>query len=217
MNIEKKNISVWIIEDNEAFRSSLASLIGIFAGFNCEQIFGTCESAIEHLKDSSSMPDIILSDIGLPGISGIEGIPRIKAISSNTHIVMLTVHDEHDKVFAAIRAGASGYLLKTANDEEIIESLQQVMNGGAPMNARIARSVLEMFRNLSPEKKEYDLSEREKQVLELLVKGLTKPLIAQETFLSTHTIDFHVRNIYQKLQVHSRQGAVAKAVEERLL
>jgi len=216
MNRKEKNTSVWIIEDNEDFRSSLAGLIDSLPGFVCKLSFGSSEAAIAYLK-KSSQPDIILSDIEMPGMSGIEGIQPIKALSPESHVVMLTVHDEHNKVFDAIQAGASGYLLKTATDEEIVESLHQVMNGGAPMNARIARLVLEMFRTVTPEKKEYGLSEREKQILDFMVKGLTKPRIAEQILLSPHTIDFHVRNVYRKLQVHSRQGAVAKAVKERLL
>lgn len=216
MDKKKENISVWIIEDNEDFRSSLSSLINSLIGFSCDKSFETCEDAIKYLKDSQP-PNIILSDIELPGISGIEGIEHIKGITNDTDIVMLTVHDEHDKVFKAISAGASGYLLKTATNEEIIESLHQVMNGGAPINARIARSVLEMFRTINPDKKEYGLSKREEEILDLMVKGLAKPQIAEKIFLSPHTIDFHVRKIYKKLQVHSRQGAVAKAVREKLV
>lgn len=216
MEKKKENISVWIIEDNEDFRFSLASLINSLSNFICNNSFESCEDAIAFLNKSEP-PDIILSDIELPGISGIEGIEHIKSISSDIDIVMLTVHDEHDKVFKAISAGASGYLLKTATNEEIVESLHQVMDGGAPINARIARSVLEMFRIIKPKKMEYGLSKREEQILDLMVKGLAKPRIAEKIFLSPHTIDFHVRNIYRKLQVHSRQGAVAKAIREKLI
>ncbi len=216
MEKKQKNISVWIIEDNEDFRSSLAALINSLSGFICDKTFETCEDAIKFLKESNQ-PDIILSDIELPGISGIEGIEHIKSIADDIDIVMLTVHDEHDKVFKAISAGASGYLLKTATNEEIVESLHQVLDGGAPINARIARSVLEMFRTITPKKKEYGLSKREEQILDLMVKGLTKPRIAEKIFLSPHTIDFHVRSIYKKLQVHSQQSAVAKAVREKLV
>lgn len=216
MEKKRENISVWIIEDNEDFRFSLANLINSLSDFICSKSFESCEDAITTLKESDP-PDIILSDIELPGISGIEGIEPIKSIASDIDIVMLTVHDEHDKVFKAISAGASGYLLKTATNEEIVDSLHQVMDGGAPINARIARSVLEMFRTIKPVKKEYGLSKREEQILDLMVKGLVKPRIAEKIFLSPHTIDFHVRNIYRKLQVHSRQGAVAKAVREKLI
>ncbi len=216
MNKDKKNIPVWIIEDNKDFSSGLSGLVNSLPGFACEHEFGTCEHAIEYLKKNSP-PDIILSDIGLPGMSGIEGVKQIKSISPTPFIIMLTVHDEHKKVFEAIQAGASGYLLKTATDDEIAEALHQVVEGGSPINARIARLVLEMFRTRISKKEEYGLSEREEQILDLMVKGLTKPLIAGKIFLSTHTIDFHVRNIYRKLQVNSRQGAVAKAVKENLL
>jgi DNA-binding NarL/FixJ family response regulator len=216
MKENNEDISVWIIEDNEDFRSSLSSLVDSLPGFSCEHTFESCEDAIEKLEQIPP-PEIILSDIELPGVSGIEGISLIKEISSKPHIIMLTVHDEHTKVFEAIRAGASGYLLKTATDDEITGSLHQVLNGGAPMNARIARSVLEMFRNITPSKTEYGLNEREEEILDYMVKGFTKPMIAEKIFLSLHTIDYHVRNIYKKLQVHSRQGAVAKALREKLL
>jgi len=216
MENKKENISVWIIEDNEDFRFSLESLINSLPDFVCTKSFESCEDAVNLLKRAEP-PDIILSDIELPGISGIEGIDHIKAINSDIDVVMLTVHDEHDKVFKAISAGASGYLLKTATNEEIVDSLHQVMDGGAPINARIARSVLEMFRTIKPGKNEYGLSKREEQILDLLVKGLAKPQIAEKIFLSHHTIDFHVRSIYRKLQVHSRQGAVAKALREKLI
>ena len=216
MKENKEDIQVWIIEDNEDFRSGLSSLVDSLPGFSCEHSFERCEDAVAALEQITP-PDIILSDIELPGVSGIEGISLIKESTSKPHIIMLTVHDEHTKVFEAIRAGASGYLLKTATDEEITGSLHQVMNGGAPMNARIARSVLEMFRNITPSKKEYGLNEREEEILDYMVKGYTKPMIAEKIFLSLHTIDYHVRNIYKKLQVHSRQGAVAKALREKLL
>lgn len=216
MDKKKENIAVWIIEDNKDFRFSLVSLINSLQGFSCNNSFDSYEDAIKFLSDSQ-LPDIILSDIELPGISGIEGIEYIKSISADIEIIMLTVHDEHDKVFNAISAGASGYLLKTATNDEIVDSMHQVMDGGAPINARIARSILGMFRTIRPEKKEYGLSKREEQILDLMVKGLPKPRIADRIFLSPHTIDFHVRNIYKKLQVHSQQGAVAKAVREKLI
>ncbi|HSP86646.1 MAG TPA: response regulator transcription factor [Ignavibacteriaceae bacterium] len=216
MKEKEKNISVWVIEDNEDFRSSLSGLINNLPGFICEQSFEESEKAIAFLKENPP-PNIILSDIELPGMTGIEAIQFLKEISPDTHIIMLTVHDEHDKIFSAIQNGASGYLLKTASDEEIIESLHQVIDGGSPMNARIARSVLEMFRSVTSKIKEYGLTEREEQILDLMVKGLTKSRIAEMIFLSPHTIDFHVRSIYRKLEVNSRQGAVAKAVREKLL
>lgn len=216
MEKKKGNISVWVIEDNEDFRSSLTGLINSLSGFVCNKSFESCEDAIKSLKESEP-PDIILSDIELPGISGIEGIEHIKSISADIDIIMLTVHDEHDKVFNAISAGASGYLLKTATNTEIVDSLHQVMDGGAPINARIARSVLEMFRTIKPKKKEYGLSNREEQILDLMVKGLAKPRIAEKIFLSPHTIDFHVRSIYKKLQVNSQRSAIAKAVQEKLV
>jgi DNA-binding NarL/FixJ family response regulator len=162
------------------------------------------------------LPDVILVDVELPGMNGIEAVQRIKAISPITRIIMLTVFDDHDKIFKAVCAGASGYLLKTSPVEKIVESIRDVYSGGAPMTPRVAHSVLEMFSRLMVPHQDYGLTAREQKILELMTEGLLKKEIADQLTLSYHTVDTHLRNIYAKLHVNTRSGAVAKALKERL-
>ena len=151
-------------------------------------------------------------------MDGLQGIQEIKSLAPATHVVMLTVYDDHDKVFKAICAGASGYLLKDASEEAITQAILDVVQGGAPMHPRVARKVLEVFARIAPQpKKDYRLSEREHEILTLLAKGLMKKEIAEKLTLSYHTVSNHLRSIYDKLHVHSHSGAVAKALRERLL
>ncbi len=213
---ETSALSVWIVEDNAAFRATIADLIRQTPALRFEHAFSSCEEALKELENSD-FPDVILMDIGLPGMNGIEGVRRVKAISPETRVVMLTVFDENDMIFQAICAGASGYLLKSESTEKIVSALQEVLNGGAPMNAQIAAKVLNMFSRLAAPKGNYGLTSREREILQCLVDGLAKKQIADKLFLSFHTIDMHMRGIYTKLQVHSRSGAVAKALKENLL
>lgn len=210
-------ITVWLIEDHTQYRQMIAWQINQISDLRCTREFSTCEEALAALK-REPVPQVILSDLGLPGMNGIEGIRAIKALSPATNIVMLTVHDDHHKVFGAICAGASGYLLKHASEETITSAIHEVLNGGAPMNPRVARLVLERFarQNAAPSA-QYGLSMREKQILELMVQGLIKKEIADVLGISFHTVNNQLRNIYDKLQVHTRSGAVAKVLTERLL
>ena len=183
----------------------------------CPCAFASCEEALVALR-STPTPDVILLDVGLPGMSGIEGIPHLKVLAPATHIIILTVFDDQEKVFAAICAGASGYLLKNTDEEAIANAVRAVMDGGSPISPRVARLVLQMFTSRAvPSKHEYGLSAREREVLELMVQGLIKKEIADQLTLSYHTVDNHLRSIYAKLQVHTRGGAVAKAVSEGIL
>ncbi len=208
---------VWLIEDHADSRRILARVLNRSAKLSCPCAFGTCEEALEALK-SKPAPDVILLDIGLPGMNGIQGIPRIKALAPATHIIILTVFDDQEKVFNAICAGASGYLLKNTDEEGIAKAAQEVMEGGSPINPRVARLVLKMFASrATPEKQGYGLSLREREVLELMVQGKIKKEIAEQLHLSYHTVDNHLRSIYSKLQVHTRGSAVAKAVAEHIL
>jgi DNA-binding NarL/FixJ family response regulator len=150
-------------------------------------------------------------------MSGIEGIEKFKILFPSTYIVILTVYDDNDKVFNAICAGASGYLLKDSPSEKIISSIEEVLAGGAPMNMPIAHKVLEMFAQLKHKKSDYGLTEREKEILQHMVAGLTKQQIADKIFVSFHTVDSHLKHIYTKLQVNTRSGAVSKAYKEHIL
>ena len=207
---------VWLVEDNERFRAGIRDLIDESGDLRCEQSFSTCEEAIARLQVDAA-PDILLMDIGLPGVDGIEGIRRAKAIAASIQVIMLTVFDDSEKIFRAICAGASGYLLKSAPPDEIIRSLADILEGGAPMNAQIARKVLDMFADMAAPKESYQLTAMEKRVLTMLVEGNPKKQIAHNLGVSFHTVDTHLRNIYSKLQVHSRSEAVAKALKARIL
>jgi DNA-binding NarL/FixJ family response regulator len=213
---DKQFISIWVVEDDSTFRKSMVNLINQTDGMRCEHNVSSSEELLKLLQREFA-PEVVLMDIGLPGMDGIEGIKHVKAISPATDIIMLTVFEDHDKIFRAICSGASGYLLKSSEGDEIIHSIQEVMGGGAPMNAQIARKVLDMFSQLAAPKGEYGLTEREKNILRLITDGLTTKAIANKLFLSYFTIDTHMKNIYTKLQVHTRSGAVAKVLKEHLL
>ena len=207
---------VWVVEDNEEFGKELARSLDASKAFHCEHSFQRCEPALELLR-SGALPDLILMDIGLPGLSGIEGIQLAKQISPSVNIVMLTVFEDTDSIMQAIAAGASGYLHKSATMKEAVESLRSILAGGAPMSPQIARKILEIFAVKNAPAADYGLTPRENEILKLLVEGLTKKEIADKLFLSFHTIDNHLRNIYSKLRVQSRSSAVSKALKERLL
>ncbi len=214
-NSHRRPIEVWLVEDNHAFRKTLSELLNQTEDIQCPRTFSACEDAIAKLK-IGAMVDVILLDVELPGINGIEGLRKIKAIAPATRVVMLTVFEDHERVFQAICAGASGYLLKTSPFGRIVESIQQVMAGGSPMSPRVATSVLEMFTKMAGPRTDYGLTERERQVLELMKEGLTKKEIAARLELSFYTVDDYLRNIYAKLHVHSQAGAVAKAMKNNL-
>ena len=211
-----RDIGLWVIEDDEMFREGMRELIDQTEGMKCEQTFGSCEEALNRLEKEGA-PQVVLVDIGLPGMSGIEGIRKMKTLSPSTEFVVLTIREEHQDVFDAICAGATGYLVKNLPPEEIIAKVHEVVEGGAPMNPAIARQVLSMLSGKEAPANTYGLTDREKEVLTLMVEGLTRIEIAEKLFLSPSTILTHARNIYSKLHVHTRGGAVAKALKERLL
>jgi DNA-binding NarL/FixJ family response regulator len=208
-------ITVWLVEDNETFRNTVARALMGVPGLECPHRFPNAEEALEALQ-AGAVANVILLDVEMPGINGVEAVARIKSFSPSTRVIMLTVVDSHDTIFNAICAGASGYLLKTCPAQKIVEAIREVHTGGAPMTPRIARSVLDMFARLPAPAQDYGLTEREREVLIFMVDGLIKKEIADKLSLSYHTVDTHLRNIYTKLHVHTRGGAVAKAVKERL-
>lgn len=209
-------LSLWIIEDDAQFGTQLSELINLSEAFVCTNVFRACEPAIALLKKDDP-PDLVLLDVGLPGMSGIEGIRIIRSIAPETKIVMLTVFEDTDTIIRAISHGAAGYLLKGSSLETLGESLKSILNGGAPMNPQIARKILEVFAQASLPKADYGLTPREREVLGHLVTGFQKKQIADEMFITFHTVDKHLRSIYAKLQVPSRSIAIAKALKENLL
>jgi len=208
--------TVWIIEDHAAFRRTLVRVLSAEPDLQCPRDFDSCEKALVALAHDDA-PDLILLDVGLPGMSGLDGICLIKERSPKTIVVILTVFEDDDKVFRAICAGAEGYLLKTSSAADITQAVRDALAGGSPMNPRIARRVLEMFSKLAPKQGDYGLSEREKEILQLMVTGLIKKEIADRLSLSVHTVDTYLRRIYEKLAVNTRTGAVAKALKEGLV
>jgi DNA-binding NarL/FixJ family response regulator len=210
-------IRVAIIEDSREVREGLAALINGTRGFSCSSSYYSMEAALAGISLQKE-PDVILTDIGLPGMSGIEGIEILRERYPQVPIVALTVYDNDEKVFNALCAGASGYLLKTTPPARLLESIREVINGGAPMSPEVARRVVRLFREFRPpETADYRLTPQETELLKLLIEGHHKKTAAREMGISTNTVSFHLKNIYSKLQVHSKTEAVAKALRERLV
>lgn len=216
MTDSQKPVQVWLVEDNERFRRTLRRSMDPLAGIDCTRDYGNLEAAFAELEHQSA-PDVILLDIGLPGVSGIAGLPRLKQLAPSAKVVILTVFDDHERVFQAVCAGADGYLLKTSSISRVEEAVREVAAGGASMNPDIARKVLDALTNQRKRPADEELSEREQEVLRLVVQGLTKKGIAGKLELSTHTVDSHLRNIYQKLHVNNRSAAVAAAMRDGLV
>lgn len=208
--------NIWLIEDNAHFRRTMQWLVNRTSGMKCTYAFESCEEALVKLE-SEVKPELILLDINLPGMNGIQGIEKIKFLSPDTHIVILTVYDDNEKVFDALCAGASGYLLKDSSPEKIIAGIEEALAGGAPMSMKIAHKVLEIFSQLKPKKSNYGLTSREKELLQLMTTGMTRQQIADKLFISFHTVTTHLKNIYSKLHVNSKSGAVSKVYKENIL
>ena len=213
----EEQIRVWLVEDDDLFRETIFHVVNFAEDMRCERAFGACEEALAALEQEDA-PDVLLMDVGLPGLSGIEGVARVRERAPTTGVIMLTVHEDADRIFDALGAGATGYLLKPSSALQITDAIRSVRQGGAPINPQIARKVLDVFtRQQRPADDPYGLTARERETLQHLVDGLTYKEIAGRLFVSYHTIDMHVRNIYAKLHVCSRSKAVAKALRDRLL
>lgn len=215
--MENKLTDIIIVEDNDLFRESLCNFINQSGELICTHSFINCETAIDTINNVELIPEVILLDIGLPGMSGIDGIKRFLNLLPEVKIIILTIQDDDDSIFNALCNGASGYLLKDSDSGDIISSVNEVLNGGAPINSSIANKVLKMFRDFIPEHNDYRLSDRELEILKLLSEGLSKKQISEKIFISHHTVDSHIRHIYEKLEVHSSCEAVAIAIKERLI
>ena len=208
-------IKVAIVEDNNTLRNSLESLFNRTEGMRCAASLNNLLNVVSEI--GSSQPDIVLMDIGLPNISGIEGVRTVKSNFPRIQVMMFTVFDDDEKIFDAIRAGASGYLLKKTPPEEIIQAIRDLYQGGAPMTASIARRVIQSFQAApSTIVQDYQLTVRENEILYSLVDGLSYKKIADKYCVSISTIRTHICNIYNKLHVNSKAEAVAKVLSPRL-
>ncbi|MFY7839002.1 MAG: response regulator [Lacibacter sp.] len=209
-------IKVMLYEDNPQLREGLTMLIDGSDGFTVLASYKNCDNVTDEV--AAWTPDVILMDIDMPGTNGIEGLKKIRAVNSNVKILMLTVFDDNKNVFDAIRNGANGYVLKKTPPAKLLEYIEEAASGGAPMTASIATQVLKMFSQITPSQNEdYNLSDREKQVLQLLVDGYSYKMIASEMFISIDTVRSHIKKIYEKLHVNSKSEAVAKAFKDKLL
>ena len=209
-------IRVWLIEDHKTYGERLARALNCVEGITCPQRFTACEDAFAALT-TETPPHVLLLDVGLPGINGIDALAQLRQLAPKTAIVILTVFEDDDKIFRAICAGASGYLLKTANTQDIAAAIRSAAAGGSPINPTIARRVLDMLGKANPPQKDYGLTSREKDILQLLVQGHSTKEAAAQLQISYHTADSYIRAIYEKLQVNTRGSAVAKALKEGLV
>ncbi|MEY2407914.1 MAG: hypothetical protein QOF48_584 [Verrucomicrobiota bacterium] len=204
-------ISVSIVEDNEQLRATLARVISRADGFQCLADYGSAEAALEDL--SRRPPDVVLMDINLPGMNGVECARRLKELLPKTHVIMLTVYEDTENIFNALAAGAMGYMLKRTPKDELLEAIRDVLKGGSPMTAHIARKVVQSFQRApagSQASEEANLSPREKEVLDALAQGFLYKEIAEKLGISYETVHTYIRRIYEKLQVRTRTEAVAK-------
>ncbi len=211
-------INVVVVEDNDTIREGLKILIDGTEGYRCLASFDKCELMLKNLKKLN--PDVLLMDIGLPGMNGIEGIKEAKTILSDLTILVLTVYEENDLIFDALCAGACGYLVKKTPPSKLLEAIQEAYKGGAPMSSHIARKVIDFFQQknkVTSRGSQQILTPREKEILSGLVEGNSFKVIADSLFISIETVRFHFRNIYKKLHVHSQSEAVAKAIKEGLI
>jgi DNA-binding NarL/FixJ family response regulator len=215
-NTSTEVIKAAVVEDMKDIRDGLTTLINFTEGFRCTGSYRSMEEALARID--SEVPDVLLSDIGLPGMSGIQGIRIIKERYPEMQVLMLTVYDDDDRIFDALCAGASGYLLKRTPPAKLLDSIREAMSGGAPVSPEVASRVIKFFREFhNPEREDYDLTPHETRLLKLLTEGYNYQTAAEKLGVSYNTVKFHVRHIFDKLQVHSKSEAVLKAMRDRLV
>jgi DNA-binding NarL/FixJ family response regulator len=201
-------IKVAIVEDIKDIREGLQLLINSNKAFSCKEVYTTAEDALAHLP--KALPDVVLMDIHLPGISGIQAVTKLKAQYPQVQFIMSTVYEDDENIFESLKSGATGYLLKKTSPDKILEAITEVYNGGSPISAQIARKVIASFQKKSPVDDYPDLTPKEKEILKELSKGLRYKEIADVLNISMDTVRTHVRHIYEKLHVQSRMEAVNK-------
>jgi DNA-binding NarL/FixJ family response regulator len=209
-------IKAAIVEDQREIREALAALVNGTPGYRCTGSFRSMEEALDRIR--FDVPDVVFCDIGLPGMSGIEGIRILRERHPSLLLLMLTIYEDDERIFDALCAGASGYLLKRTPPARLLESLREAVTGGAPMSPEVANRVITLFREIRPpDRADYELTPHETRLLKLLVEGHNYTTAAAELGVSYNTIKFHMRHIYEKLQVHSKSEAVSKALQNRLV
>jgi DNA-binding NarL/FixJ family response regulator len=201
-------ITVSIVEDNDKLRGTLARVLNRAEGFRCVSQYGSAEDALKDLPNVK--PEVVLMDINLPGMNGVECVRQLKPLLPETQVMMLTVYEDTENIFNALAAGANGYMLKRTSTKELIEAIHEVKRGGSPMTMHIARKVVQSFQKSAPAQATENLSEREQQVLDLLSQGLIYKEISDKLGIGYETVHTYIRRVYEKLQVRTRTEAVAK-------
>ncbi len=211
--MSKKSITISIVDDDTILREKIAVFVGATPGLRCISHYETADEALAQLPKDK--PEVVLMDINLDGMSGIDCVQQLKPLLPESQFIMLTVFEDTKKIFRAITAGASGYLLKRMPPEELIKAIHEVHEGGSPMSAPIARSVIQMLRSMpQPGASTESLTDRQREVLDGLAAGKAYKQIADEMQMSIHTVRTYIRRIYEKLHVHSRTEAVAKYLRQ---
>ena len=210
---------VWIVEDHERLRLNLKRLCSPERGLACSATYASAEAMLRDLRaaDDAAKPDVMLMDVGLPGRSGLDALADVLSLAPDCRVVILTVFEDENKIADSIRAGACGYLLKTALPDDIVEAIHEAASGGSPMSPAIASSVVKLLAKLMKPSTPVSLSPREREMLTLIVDGLTAKEMAGRLDVSVHTIDTHTRHLFRKLGVHSRAAATARALRDRLV
>jgi len=204
-----------IYEDNARLRQSMELLLGEMSGFELCGAFSNCDDVVEEVRDLR--PELVIMDIDMPGIGGIRGVKEIKTNFPDVKVIMYTVFDDDARIFDCICAGADGYLLKNTSPVKLVQSLHELLEGGVPMSPFVAQKVFHFFRKDHPQQEDFQLTEREKTILELLVKGNSYKMIADKCTVSMDTVKKHLQNIYHKLHVHCGTEAVAKALQHKIV
>ncbi len=208
-------IDIWIVEDDTGFRRALQRMLSNSEGITCDHVFPSCDPFFEAIK-TESLPDLVLMDLGLPGMSGLEAIKKLSKTAPDLTVVVLTVSEDKEKVIESLNAGAAGYLLKTSTGPELVKGLRQVFFGNTALSPSVAKIVLEEMRKPAPSD-DFNLTPREIEVIEKLAEGLSIKEIGVALEISYGTAAFHLANIYEKLQVQSQSGAVAKALRSGII
>ena len=211
-------INVAIVEDNDTIREGLSALVNGTTGYKSVGAYRDCESFLAKLETVDV--NVVLMDIALPGMNGIEGVKEAKKLKPDIDILMLTIYEDSEKVFDALCAGACGYLVKKTPPSKLLDAIKDVYEGGSPMSSQIARQVITAFKeskDVKDESPDYKLSSREKEVITLLASGNNYQQIADQLFISVDTVRHHIKNIYKKLHVHTQSEAVAKAIRKKII
>jgi len=212
-----EKIQVWIIDDNKNFCLVLAANLNKSSTVACQKYYHSCKAVINDLETESSPPSVILLDIKMSAMNGLDAIAPIRKLSPATNIIMLTSYDLDENIRTAMKRGASGYLLKSSSPDDIVRAIESVQVGGMPLDPLITRKMMESFVGWDDEENIYNLSPREKEVLKLVTQGLNNMEISQKLYISRFTVETHVKNIFHKLDIHDRQKLVVKALKNRIV